>query len=53
MSEWELYESLLEQNKEWVAKKNEEDPDFFSRLSGIQRPKFLWIRCSFNRVAAH
>jgi carbonic anhydrase len=53
MSEWELYESLLEQNKEWVAKKNEEDPDFFSRLSGIQRPKFLWIGCSDSRVPAN
>lgn len=47
------YHKLLEQNKEWVSQKNTEDPNFFSRLAGIQRPEFLWIGCSDSRVPAN
>jgi len=47
------YEQLLLQNKAWVAQKNDEDPEFFKRLSEIQTPKFLWIGCSDSRVPAN
>jgi carbonic anhydrase len=47
------YQQLLLQNKAWVAQKIQEDPEFFSRLSKIQKPKFLWIGCSDSRVPAN
>src|SRR3954466_15676408 len=47
------YHNLLHQNKTWVSQKNVEDPEFFSRLSNIQTPKFLWIGCSDSRVPAN
>src|SRR5215203_1049780 len=49
----EAYKQLLLQNKAWVAQKNQEDPDFFMRLSKLQSPKFLWIGCSDSRVPAN
>jgi carbonic anhydrase len=53
MENLKSYYKLLEQNKEWVSQKNSEDPNFFKRLAGIQRPEFLWIGCSDSRVPAN
>lgn len=47
------YEILLQDNKQWAAKKVAEDPDFFDRLSHLQTPEFLWIGCSDSRVPAN
>lgn len=47
------YQQLLLQNKAWVNQKIGEDPEFFSRLSKLQSPKFLWIGCSDSRVPAN
>jgi carbonic anhydrase len=44
---------LLENNREWVAANLREDPEFFSRLSNQQSPRFLWIGCSESRVPAN
>ncbi|MBS1486872.1 MAG: carbonic anhydrase [Bacteroidetes bacterium] len=52
MKDLPSYQNLLAQNKEWVAKRNHEDPTFFSRLSALQTPEFLWIGCSDSRVPA-
>lgn len=49
----ESYLRLLENNKEWVKKKLEENPDFFISLSKIQTPEYLWIGCSDSRVPAN
>src|SRR6478735_8273430 len=49
----ESYKKLLLQNKAWVQQKNQEDKDFFGRLSKIQTPDFLWIGCSDSRVPAN
>ena len=46
------YEKLLQDNKNWAAEEIKKDPDFFSRLSHIQTPEFLWIGCSDSRVPA-
>ncbi|MFA7272626.1 MAG: carbonate dehydratase [Crocinitomicaceae bacterium] len=47
------YETLLENNKEWVAKNLENDPDFFTRLANGQQPPVLWIGCADSRVPAN
>lgn len=46
------YEKLLEKNKSWASEEIKNDPEFFSRLSHIQTPEFLWIGCSDSRVPA-
>ena len=47
------YNSLLENNKKWVADKLKEDPDFFNKLAHGQKPPVLWIGCSDSRVPAN
>lgn len=47
------YEKLLLENKAWAAEMVQEDPNFFSRLSELQKPEFLWIGCSDSRVPAN
>ena len=47
------YERLLLENKAWAAEKVSDDPDFFTRLVGLQTPEFLWIGCSDSRVPAN
>ncbi len=44
-------EALLQKNKQWAKQKQEQDPEFFSRLATKQSPEFLWIGCSDSRVA--
>lgn len=48
-----FYKKLLDNNKEWVAKSLERDPEFFSRLANGQQPPILWIGCSDSRVPAN
>ena len=47
-----VYEKLLLENKAWAKEQVEIDPEFFSRLSHVQTPEFLWIGCSDSRVPA-
>lgn len=47
------YNQLLENNKNWVKKMNETDPEFFSSLAKGQQPPVLWIGCSDSRVPAN
>lgn len=49
----EIYQKLLDGNKAWVAKRLQEDPTFFERLSKGQSPQVLWIGCSDSRVPAN
>ncbi len=46
------YEKLLLENKAWAQEQQQDDPEFFKRLSAIQTPEFLWIGCSDSRVPA-
>ena len=48
-----IYEKLLLENKAWSEERKLDDPGFFSRLSDIQTPDFLWIGCSDSRVPAN
>ena len=47
------YEKLLLENKAWAAEQVGKDPEYFSRLSHLQMPEFLWIGCSDSRVPAN
>lgn len=47
------YEKLLSENKAWATQRVADDPDYFNRLSNIQKPEFLWIGCSDSRVPAN
>lgn len=44
---------LFDNNRAWSAKLRRADPEFFSRLSQQQRPKYLWIGCADSRVPAN
>ena len=44
---------LLQRNREWAEKVTREDPGFFTRLSQLQSPEYLWIGCSDSRVPAN
>ena len=48
-----LYANLLENNKRWVAKQLDIDPEFFENLSKGQKPPLLWIGCADSRVPAN
>lgn len=48
-----FYKSLLDNNKEWVAKQLNNDPEIFNKLSKGQTPPILWIGCSDSRVPAN
>jgi len=44
---------LFDNNRKWAARIHEEDPEFFPRLSRLQRPEYLWIGCADSRVPAN
>lgn len=44
---------LLAHNVSWANSKRLEDPDYFDRLSSLQKPEYLWIGCSDSRVPAN
>lgn len=43
---------IFENNKEWVASKLKDDPDYFTKLTVGQTPKVLYIGCADSRVTA-
>ncbi|HZA96294.1 MAG TPA: carbonic anhydrase, partial [Burkholderiaceae bacterium] len=44
---------LIDNNRAWSEGIRRRDPDFFSRLSKQQRPRYLWIGCADSRVPAN
>ena len=44
---------MFHNNRSWSDRVRRSDPQFFSRLSGQQRPRYLWIGCSDSRVPAN
>ncbi len=48
-----MIEELLTKNKLWSAARKAAKPDYFERLSKLQRPEYLWIGCSDSRVPAN
>ena len=49
----DFYKKIIEGNKNWVATKINEDPEYFEKLSKGQSPPLLWIGCSDSRVPAN
>ena len=52
MSDLDL-KHLFANNRAWAERIRAEDPDFFSKLSRLQAPEYLWIGCSDSRVSAN
>ena len=48
-----LLSHLFENNRAWAAEMVRQDPEFFSRLSAQQTPRYLWIGCADSRVPAN
>jgi carbonic anhydrase len=48
-----FYNQLLDNNKKWVSGKLAQDPDYFKKLAGGQKPPVLWIGCADSRVPAN
>jgi carbonic anhydrase len=44
---------LFDNNRQWAERIRAEDPEFFSKLSHLQTPQYLWIGCSDSRVPAN
>ena len=44
---------LFQNNRAWSERMHRIDPEFFRRLSGQQRPRYLWIGCADSRVPAN
>jgi carbonic anhydrase len=44
---------LFEKNRAWAERIRRQDPEFFPRLSRLQRPDYLWIGCADSRVPAN
>jgi len=46
-------EKIFANNREWVARKRKEDPEYFERMAKGQQPRYLFIGCSDSRVPAN
>lgn len=44
---------LIDNNRRWSDRVNQESPDFFPTLSKQQTPDYLWIGCADSRVSAN
>jgi len=44
---------LIDNNRVWAARMEQERPGFFQSLAQQQSPKYLWIGCSDSRVPAN
>ena len=44
---------LFANNRAWAERIHDDDPEFFPKLSRLQRPEYLWIGCADSRVPAN
>ena len=44
---------IFENNRQWVASKTAQDPDYFKKMVGSQAPAHLFIGCADSRVPAN
>ncbi|WP_193408692.1 carbonic anhydrase [Hymenobacter glacialis] len=45
-------QDILNNNRNWVATQNANDPEFFQRMTKGQTPRYLFIGCADSRVPA-
>jgi carbonic anhydrase len=45
-----MIDTMLSNNREWVAEQLAKDPQYFERLAAGQAPSILWIGCADSRV---
>lgn len=45
-----LLDDCFAANRRWAEATAARDPEYFTRLSGVQRPDLLWIGCSDSRL---
>lgn len=50
---YDTLDHLFDNNRRWAATQLERDPNYFDKLTGIQKPDYLWIGCSDSRVPAN
>ena len=43
-------DDLLQRNRTWAAYMVAQDPEYFTRHTGGQKPRILWIGCADSRV---
>lgn len=48
-----MLQPLLDNNRKWAEKMRRIEPEFFSKLTHLQQPQYLWIGCSDSRVPAN
>lgn len=53
MENQDFYKTIINNNREWVKSKIDEDPKYFEKLADGQKPPLLWIGCADSRVPAN
>ena len=48
-----MLNDILARNRDWSAKRQAQEPGYFTRLAALQAPEFFWIGCSDSRVPAN
>ncbi len=48
-----MLSDLLERNRDWSARRQAQEPGYFTRLAAQQAPEYFWIGCSDSRVPAN
>lgn len=46
-------QALFANNQQWVDRHIKSDPEYFLRMSKVQKPLYLWIGCSDSRIPAN
>ncbi|MFK8042483.1 carbonic anhydrase [Congregibacter sp.] len=46
-------EKLMLRNRDWASGIVEQSPDYFRKLSALQKPEYFWIGCADARVPAN